>query len=743
MSESKIQSSGTKKKEDKNDLTFCLHIVSPSVGVPQTLEFKNLSVNTRVQELKALIRDAVPSRPSHDLQRLIHRGRMLARESETMLEVFGEEMFEIPGYYVIHLVLRPSSEDIDSSSSIGKTHARDTGAPALSAQVSRSQVNQAADRQIPSHDQYSSFQAQQAQQALPNSQTQQQYVLRQVEALQNLMGQRLQQLQRDTQRLNQDINTIESHSSHRLSQSSSGDRGESVSSLLMRSGSTSVQNLISQQQRERTVDQGLNPQFRDNNVQEAFPSEINGIVSNTNSNQYNPTTFTNERSNSNGGRWQITINEAPSATPFQSGYNPHQQFHGQSMEPIRDQHNHVAMRHSDRILAIQNMQNQSRVNALNQPSIPNDSPSSDDLANKGSLACPNSIPSIASHDSSPSNNFDHPEARNSRPHGPAASEPLVYILSSPSGPRAILMSNTQNFFTPLRVSNLNRSIPSTPSDGVAPANLPEQRNRHGSRRLARERRHGNQNLAEPGLAPARADMRAGGAGLQIGQMLWLILRLVGFVWFFTVGSSSWFRWLMVSAMAILVFVIHTGILNSTAEQIWGPIRRHLNTLIPLGPLDGENAVQPLPRAPLLERDGNAIQPIRNGNTHVRRTAEPDPAEMAARLIERRVQQNNGWIMAQIRRAEQALILFIASLVPGVSERHIAHREAEANRDEERQQQLIEAEIEQTAQNIDEASEGDSFAQTTEGDTTEADDQRNEPQTNPGENTFQEQPLIQV
>jgi hypothetical protein len=61
------------------------------------------------------------------------------------------------------------------------------------------------------------------------------------------------------------------------------------------------------------------------------------------------------------------------------------------------------------------------------------------------------------------------------------------------------------------------------------------------------------------------------------------------------------------------------------------------------------------------------------------------------LIEQRRQANNGgWLIAQIRRAEHSLLLFLASLVPGVGERHIAAREAEANAAEAERQRQIEA-----------------------------------------------------
>ncbi len=84
----------TMEEKRPEPLAFTLQVVSPSVGVSRPLSFPRLSATTTIKQLKAKIRDALPSEPRDDCQRLIHRGRMLARETETMLEVFGQE--EVP-----------------------------------------------------------------------------------------------------------------------------------------------------------------------------------------------------------------------------------------------------------------------------------------------------------------------------------------------------------------------------------------------------------------------------------------------------------------------------------------------------------------------------------------------------------------------------------------------------------------------------------------------------------------------
>jgi hypothetical protein len=77
--------------EIKSSLEFTLVVISPSNGVDGPLHFPNTAGTTTVKDVKAKIRDKVPSKPSDDGQRLIHHGRLLSRETETMLDVFGQE----------------------------------------------------------------------------------------------------------------------------------------------------------------------------------------------------------------------------------------------------------------------------------------------------------------------------------------------------------------------------------------------------------------------------------------------------------------------------------------------------------------------------------------------------------------------------------------------------------------------------------------------------------------------------
>lgn len=75
--------------------TFTLQIISPSVNVPQPLQLTGLSATTTVRQLKEKIRNAIESRPGDSAQRLIHRGRLLSKDDDTMKDVFGEDAVSI------------------------------------------------------------------------------------------------------------------------------------------------------------------------------------------------------------------------------------------------------------------------------------------------------------------------------------------------------------------------------------------------------------------------------------------------------------------------------------------------------------------------------------------------------------------------------------------------------------------------------------------------------------------------
>ena len=150
--------------------------------------------------------------------------------------------------------------------------------------------------------------------------------------------------------------------------------------------------------------------------------------------------------------------------------------------------------------------------------------------------------------------------------------------------------------------------------------------------------------------------------IPLGGHLWLLIRLFGFVYFFTHGAS-WHRTILLSLVAILLFVAQTGLFQPLLQNLWGPIRRHAEALLPLAGNEPP-------------RRGNAPATADGGAADTQGTnREPTPQEAAERLLREREAQDGNFMRQGFRRVERAVALFVASLVPGVGERHIAAREA--------------------------------------------------------------------
>jgi hypothetical protein len=254
-----------------------------------------------------------------------------------------------------------------------------------------------------------------------------------------------------------------------------------------------------------------------------------------------------------------------------------------------------------------------------------------------------------------------------------ASLPTVYLLSSPSGPQALLVSPSGTYATPGftfsftnhtgQMAGVDTSGAQQPNDGnlnapfVPPGGL-----------MFNEQAAGN--LAQDPIQQIlRGREQAQGQGqrqvqardiirilLPLGGNLWLLIRLLGLVYLFTGG---WRRTLILGCGAIIAFLFQAGMLQPVQQALWAPFRRHIDGLLDFGGNNGDVAQAPGSDV----RDATATL-----NQHT-------PEQMADRLVRERQNQNGGFVRVNVRRLERAVALFIASLVPGVSERHIAARDA--------------------------------------------------------------------
>ena len=396
-------------------------------------------------------------------------------------------------------------------------------------------------------------------------------------------------------------------------------------------------------------------------------------------------TFTQEGVGPNGQRWHVSINQTTTTIPItqapqQAPQNLNQPQPGNmpDVQAILRRFDRQGLRH--RQDSMQRSASNPPPSTRDRPAVvqaPNTQPSTPGAVTNPILAALNAstgpnptVPAFAANTSLAGNSIGV--------NTPA--DPTVYILSSPQGPRGLLVSNANTFYTPrtsTRTSSRRNDATTTGRSTTRDnAQQPERRvhRQHRHRPPRREAAAGEQ----PAAAAHPANPGAGVVAAQVWPMIWLIIRLGIFVWFFTAGHNSWSRTFVVTAAALVIFIINTGVFNGAAEQVWGPVRRHLEGLLPLaGPDPPADADQP--------QQGDGAAPIAGGQANIGRNGEPDPAQVAARLLEQRRRQT-GWIMTQIRRAEHSMLLFLASLVPGVGERHIAARERETAAAAEAQRQ---------------------------------------------------------
>ncbi|KAI1749751.1 hypothetical protein F4782DRAFT_294200 [Xylaria castorea] len=668
---------------------FTLQILSPSVNVPQPL-FLTLPVTTTVHQLKERIRGCVGTKPPNDAQRLIHRGRLLARDSETMLELFGEEPLRSTDRQTLHLVLRDLSEEqrptppLPSHQHAGSRaqpyghqhphqHAQAHPHPH---QHQHQHVHQHAQHHPQHHAQYLRF-SQHPNIAFGNPQAP--GALNGTQLPAGMTPQQLLQNQFQVMaRLglaNQPENPIFNSMGHQGMQTRGGP------------GTTTPGRTASPFQPESTrtvIREGVGP---------------------------------------DGQRWRFTVNESivntaqrpgRTSSPLSSAEPPTRSISQPRSVPTagsagaHDLQN--IFRTSDADAATRTMADAMRRNA-----------SSSSPANLASYQSQQPIPPGVTTPLIPSRNGSaagtpDPLQALGRPTNTSAgihanqsslAIPEVYILSSPSGPRAILLNGSLGtYYSPQLRSYQPIGLPPLPTSFNATAgNAPHIRHEALPQIISRSsvtRRNGlnpNSNNSAPGqqaqLQPQRelqvpVPIQAQfGHGMdnpqihairmvQIWPHIWMIIRLALFIWWFTSPTSSWSRWITVVSIAVTLFIVNTGVLNPFAEQIWIPLRRHLENLIPLA-ADVQGRQQQRPAA------GNA----QGGDANVANPARlrhPDPADAAMRLVQQRHQGNANWLLNQARRLERAGILFIASLAPGLAERHIAQVEAEAHAERQRQQE---------------------------------------------------------
>lgn len=131
--------------------------------------------------------------------------------------------------------------------------------------------------------------------------------------------------------------------------------------------------------------------------------------------------------------------------------------------------------------------------------------------------------------------------------------------------------------------------------------------------------------------------------------------------FFMSEPNTWRRYFLLVIATFICMLPRDNFL----QRVMAQIRRHIDTLIgppPAPPRDGAAAPAP----------ANAGGTFAPGATQP--AANPTPAENAARLLREHEARHPNVIRDALLRVERAAAMFLASLVPGVGERHVRARE---------------------------------------------------------------------
>ena len=251
-----------------------------------------------------------------------------------------------------------------------------------------------------------------------------------------------------------------------------------------------------------------------------------------------------------------------------------------------------------------------------------------------------------------------------------AESSAVYLLSSPSGPQALLVSPSGLYTTPWQFPAFTTVTPTTHPNPLMQSNITSrQQPQADAAQVAQVHQQVPQQAGPAQIAQVQQPQPQPNHArdllrilLPLGGHLWLMIRLFGFVYFFTAGAG-WRRTILLGLLAMLVFIAQTGIFRPILLGIWDPIRRHAEGLVPL--VGNERA------------QGGAVRNRENANAAGTGPAnrEPIPSLALQALVQARERQDGNVVRQSIRRAERAIALFVASLIPGVGERHIAAREA--------------------------------------------------------------------
>ncbi|KAJ2902330.1 Ubiquitin family protein [Zalerion maritima] len=657
--------------------TLTIVIVTPGTEHPTKLE--NIGLRTTVGELKKMIKEQSPLHPTENRQRLIFHGRALLRDETTLIDALGEAMTRERETVTIHMAIRESGQDSNPTNPATATissPALGNGSASSSSTLPRA-GNPLQPNQPQMQTQHHLHQPRIARHQVPggpaNIFTPMNVPAAMAQQNRQFMAQWANHLHREG--LNRQI--INAQNQHRAAMNAGGQGSPTSQPSVLPTGYGQIPTASTPPPgyHHPLGTAAENTRGRSSPAPNLQPGMTRTIV--------------REGVSPDGTHWRI-VNQHP--TPVDPSHRPPGNG-GLSAQDIQNMLRNADATNTSQAVASamqRSASNVSHQSGLQQPPVGVTTPLMPGSRPLSRTATPDAT-RTPSHGSSGL----YPGASGASATGPAAVQPQVYLVQSPEGPRAILFNQTGTWYTPLvhaqppsPVLLFNPGLAQPmPALAAQPAPTPTVANPQGLRQRHPQRGNGD-GIGQRVVVQRRQNVRrihpanAGGAAFlaHIWPHVWLFLRLGLFVWWFTGSETSWPRWIAIVSISTLIFLLNTGILNGVADQAWGPLRRHFENMIPLQ----------APRPRQNRRQGGAA-PAAPGNQNDVAAREPNPADMAARLVEQRREGNAGWFVDQVRRVERASLLFLASLAPGIAERHIRHVEEEQQRRERERREREEAE----------------------------------------------------
>jgi hypothetical protein len=248
------------------------------------------------------------------------------------------------------------------------------------------------------------------------------------------------------------------------------------------------------------------------------------------------------------------------------------------------------------------------------------------------------------------------------PSGPLQSTPQVFLATGPDGRQSLILPATSAAIIPL--------FPLTPltpqAETIQAANTGDNHIHHGA--PAAQHPGVGQDIVRQAVINQQRRREVG--NVPVGQYLrriWLFIRLYFCIYMIS-SSGTWARVFLVAGAVLIALLSDTEIPQQIHGMIIAPIQRHLEGLAHIGgPADPTTQTTEGQNAATAPAGGNA-----GGTIH-------------------------GELWSNIRRMERAIVLLLASLIPGIGERQVEARnaaEAEAERLRQEEQQRLQQQQEE-------------------------------------------------